>query len=399
MTSSRVNLLAPEVRANPYPVYAELRRNAPVSQVDPGGLWAVTRYADAVAVMKNPQLFASEGFRQAYRPPWIDEYPLSNSMLVMDPPHHTRLRALVNRAFGAPVVNRLEPRIRQYAQQVVAELPVGRSVDFTDLYSMRVPVAVIAYLMGLDLADYPRLKRWAETFGQFTGIRPDDTERQAMMRDTVAEAREHFARVLEERRHNPSEGDLVTELLRARVDGEALSEKELMGFMFLLLVAGLETTVHLMSHSARRLSEDPELMARLRADPSLIPRFVEEMVRFEPPVHGAFRMTTEEVELGGVRLPKGARLLVVLCSANRDEAQFPHPDRFDLERGGQQNLPFGHGIHYCLGAQLARMEARLATEALVSRFSRLSPAEGPIRWNSSLVVRGPLSLPLVAHVD
>jgi len=399
MSSSRVNLLAPEVRANPYPVLAELRRNAPVSQVDPGGVWAVTRHADVVTVMKNPQLFASEGFKRAYSPPWIDEYPLANSMLVMDPPHHTRLRALVNRAFGAPVVNRLEPRIRQFAQQVVAELPVGRSVDFTDLYSMRVPVAVIAELMGLELATYPLLKRWAECFGQFTGIRPDDTERQQVMRDTVAEAREHFTRVLDARRQNPSEGDLVSELLHARVEGEALSEKELMGFMFLLLVAGLETTVHLMSHSARRLSEDPALMARLRADPSLIPRFVEEMLRYEPPVHGAFRMTTEEVELGGVRLPKGARLLVVLCSANRDEAQFPDPDRFDLERGGPQNLPFGHGIHYCLGAQLARMEGRLATEALVSRFSRLSPGEGPIRWNSSLVVRGPLSLPLVAHVD
>lgn len=398
MSSSRVNLLAPEVRANPYPVYAELRRNAPVSQVDPGGLWAVMRYADALTVLKNPQLFASEGFKRAYSPPWISDYPMADSMLVMDPPHHTRLRALVNRAFGSPVLGKLEPRIRQFAQQVVAELPAGQSVDFTEAWSVRVPLAVIAELIGLEPEVHPRLKRWADTFGQFTGIGPNDVERQQVMRDTVAEARQHFAQVLEARRREPRE-DLVSELLRARVDGEALSEKELMGFMFLLLVAGLETTVHLMSHSAIRLCEDPALMARLRADRSLIPRFVEEMVRYEPPVHGAFRMTTEEVELGGVRLPKGARLLVVLCSANRDEAQFPDPDRFDLERGGPQNLPFGHGIHYCLGAQLARMEGRLATEALVTRFSRLSRGDGPVRWNSSLVVRGPLSLPLVAHLD
>jgi cytochrome P450 len=170
-----------------------------------------------------------------------------------------------------------------------------------------------------------------------------------------------------------------------------------MGFMFLLLVAGMETTVHLMSHSAMRLRDDPELMARLRADRSLIPRFVEEMLRYEPPVHGAFRMTTQEVELGGVRLPKGARLLLLLGSANRDEAQYPDPDRFDLERPGPQNLPFGHGIHFCLGAQLARMEGRLATEALLSRFERLTPGDAPVRWNTSLVVRGPLTLPLVAH--
>ncbi|MCY1076144.1 cytochrome P450 [Archangium lansingense] len=394
--SSRVNLLAPEVRANPYPVYAELRRNAPVSQVDPGGLWAVTRYADAAAVLKNPQLYASEGFRQAYRPAWFSDYPLADSMLVMDPPHHTRLRALVNRAFGASVMTRLEPRIRQLAEQTVAELPTGRSVDFAEAWSVRIPLAVIAELIGLSPSVYPQLKRWADLFGTFTGIGPNDTERQELMRNTVAEARQHFEQVLEERRREPRE-DLVSDLLKARVEGEALSSAELMGFMFLLVVAGMETTVHLMNHSAIRLRDEPELMAKLRADRSLIPRFVDEMLRYEPPVHGVFRMTTQEVELGGVRLPKGARLLVMLCSANRDEAQFPNPDRFDLERPGPQNLPFGQGIHYCLGAQLARLEGRLGTEALVTRFSRLSPGDGPVRWNSSLVVRGPLSLPLVAH--
>ena len=216
------------------------------------------------------------------------------------------------------------------------------------------------------------------------------------MRATVAEARQHFQQVLEERRREPRD-DLMSDLLRARVDGEALTDAELMGFMFLLVVAGMETTVHLMNHSAIRFRDEPELMGRLRADRSLIPRFVEEILRYEPPVHGIFRMTTQETELGGVRLPKGARMLVVLCSANRDEAQFPDADRFELERGGPQNLPFGHGIHFCLGAQLARLEARLGTEALVTRFSRLSPGDGPVRWNSSLVVRGPLSLPLVAH--
>ena len=394
--SSRINLLAPEIRANPYPVYAELRRTAPVSQVDPTGLWAVSRHADVSTVLKNPQLFASEAFRQLYRPAWFTEYPLADSMLTMDPPDHTRLRALVNRGFGPGVVNRMEPRIRQLAEETVAALPAGRSVNFVEAYSTHVPVAVVAELMGLPPEHYPRLKRWADLFGQFTGIGPNDLERQALVRDTAAEARRHFQQVLEERRGNPSD-DLVGNLVRVRVEGQALSETELMGFMFLLLVAGMETTVHLMSHSAMRLRDDPELMARLRADRSLIPRFVEEMLRYEPPVHGAFRMTTQEVELGGVRLPKGARLLLLLGSANRDEAQYPDPDRFDLERPGPQNLPFGNGINFCLGAQLARMEGRLTTEALLSRFERLTPGDAPVRWNTSLVVRGPLTLPLVAH--
>jgi cytochrome P450 len=396
MSSSRVNLLAPEVRANPYPVFADLRRHAPVSQVDPMGLWAVSRFADVSQVLKNPQLFASEGFKQAYRPAWFPDYPMADSMLVMDPPHHTRLKALVTRAFGPSVITRLEPRIRQLAEQTVAELPVDQSVDFVSAFSVRVPLAVIAELMGLGPSIYPDLKRWADLFATFTGIPAHDTERQQQMRDAVAEFRHHFEQVLEERRREPRE-DLVSDLLRARVDGEALTQKELMGFMFLILTAGLETTVHLMSHSAHRLHLQPELMERLRADRSLLPRFIEEMLRYEPPVHGVFRMTTQEVELGGVRLPKGARLLLLLCSANRDEAQFPEPDRFDLERPGPQNLPFGHGIHFCLGAHLARLEGRIALEVLVSRFSRLTAGDGPVRWNSSLVVRGPTALPLVAH--
>ncbi len=191
----------------------------------------------------------------------------------------------------------------------------------------------------------------------------------------------------------------MSDLLRARVDGEALSGTDLMGFMFLLLIGGLETTVHLLSMSALKLQEEPALMARLRAEPALIPRFIDEMLRHGGPVHGVVRSVTGEVELGGVRLPEGARLLLLLASANRDEAQFPDADRFDLERPGPQNLPFGHGAHFCLGAQLARMEARLSLEALVERFTRLTLGEGPARWNVSLVMRGPTLLPLAAHTS
>lgn len=394
--TNRVNLLAPEVRANPYPVYAELRRDAPVSQVDPGGMWAVSRHDDVLYVLKNPQLFASEGFRQAYRPAWISNYPLADSALVMDPPRHTRLRALINRAFGASVITRIEPFVRQLATRLVADIPADRPVDFVESFATPMPMGVIGELLGLAPEVHPRLMHWAEHLARFTSIGPDDTEKQEAMRATVNEARGHFEQVLEERRRGPGE-NLVSDLLRARVDGESLTDTELLGFMFLLLIGGLETTLHLLSHAAHRLHLQPELMTLLRERPALVPRFIEEVLRHEPPVHGMIRLATEEVELGGTRMPKGAKVLILMGSANRDEACFPDPDRFDLDRPGPQNLPFGHGIHFCLGSQLARLEARLSVEALLARVSRLTVGDGPVQWNSSLIVRGPAKLPLVAH--
>ncbi|HEX8437313.1 cytochrome P450 [Archangium sp.] len=394
--SSRVNLFAPEVRANPYALYAELRRHNPVCQVDPGGMWAVARAEDVVAAFKNPKVFSSEGLRQTYRPEWIPNYPIADSMLVMDPPDHTRLRTLISRAFGPSVQTRLEPRIREHAKQVIAGLPAGRSVDFVEHFAFPVPIAVVGELVGIT--NHPKIKDWMEVITQFTSV-GSDLERQAQMRATVNEIREYFEDVLEARRREPRE-DLVSDLMRARLDGQALTHTELMGFLMLLLLGGLETTVHLLSYSARRLQEQPELMTRLRAEPALIPRFIEEALRHGSPIQGLVRLAMEDVELGGVRIPKGGRVLLLVASANRDEALFPDPDRFDMDRPvGQHSLPFGHGIHFCLGAQLARLEARLALEALLARFSRLTPGDGPVRFNVSVIMRGALSLPLVPHED
>jgi cytochrome P450 len=191
---------------------------------------------------------------------------------------------------------------------------------------------------------------------------------------------------------------MVSDLLAANVDGEALTDAELMGFLFLLLVAGLETTVHLLSHSALVLSERPDVLARLRADSSLIPRFVEEVLRYEPPTHVAMRLTTAETELCGVRLAPGTPVVLLLASACRDESVYPDAGRFDLDREGPQNMPFGHGIHFCLGAPLARLEARLALEALLARFGGVFRDVGPVRWNLSLAVRGPAVLPLTLQL-
>ncbi|XXF75385.1 cytochrome P450 [Myxococcaceae bacterium GXIMD 01537] len=393
--SVRYNLLSPELKANPYPAYADLRRNAPVCQVDPGGMWAVSRHDDVMHVLKNPQLFSSQGFRAATNPPWLGGNPFADSLIVMDPPQHGRLRALISRAFGATAMARLEPRVRAFAEQAVAELPLEQPFDAMKPYALRIPASVIGDLLGVDASLHSRLKRWADLItGGVTTVRPDEHERKQLARDAVTELRQCFGELLEQRRREPGD-DMVSDLLRARVEGESLTQDELIAFMALLLVGGIETAVNLLGYSLLVLLERPELEARLRADRSLIPAFIEEVLRYEPPVQAAPRLTTQDVELGGVQLPKGTALLVLLGSACRDEARFPDGDTFVLERPGPQHLPFGHGAHFCLGAQLARMEGRLALEALFDRCARLEAGPEPMTWHRTLVVRGPATLSLV----
>ncbi|WP_279635567.1 cytochrome P450 [Corallococcus carmarthensis] len=393
----RFNLLSPEVKANPYPTYARMRREAPVCQVEPGGMWAVSRHEDVLRVLKDPQRFSSQGFRVATNPPWLGGNPFSESMLTLDPPQHGRLRVLVQKAFGAAAMARLEPRVRDICRQAVAELPRGVPVDLMPPYALRIPAAVISDLLGLDPSRTTRLKQWADLItGGVTTVRPEEEDRKQRARDAVAELRQYFGEVLDARARTPGT-DLVSELQQARVDGEALSKDELIAFMALLLVGGIETVVHLLGASLVVLREHPEIWAQLRADRSRIPAFIEEVLRYEPPAQAAPRLTTEAVEVGGVSLPKGAPVLVLLGSAAHDDAHFPDGDRFNLSRPVPQNLPFGHGVHFCLGAQLARMEGRLALEALLDTFRHLQAGPEPMTWHRTLVVRGPATLPLVLH--
>jgi cytochrome P450 len=390
--SPRLNLLAPEVRANPYPHYAELRRTTPVCQVDPGGLWAITRYEDAVTVLKNHQLFSSEGMRRATCPPWLEDPPFASAMVVQDPPGHGRLRTLVNRAFGPAALSRFEPWIRQLAESLAARLPVGQTVELVEAFTQPLPASVMRELLGLDASLQPFFQRWADDLMSVSSVAPGDTVRQEQICSTVREARRYLSEALAQRRLQPGD-DMLSDLISARVDGEALTDAELMSFLFLLLIAGLETTNHLLGHSVRLLMEHPQVLERVREDRSLLPRFVDEALRYEPPVQGVMRVTLEETELGGVRLPQGSWVMVLLGSVNRDETRFPDAERFDLDRPGPQNLPFGHGIHFCLGASLARLEARLGLEALLSRFRGFTP-RGTVVWNRSLSVRGAKGFPI-----
>lgn len=391
--STRVNLLLPEVRANPYPLYALLRKESPVCEVEPGGVFAVSRHADVMRALKHPGLFSSQGFRDLLTPAWLEEdVPIARSIICMDPPQHGRQRALVSKAFSASLLARYEPRARELAAQLAEELPDSGEVDFVARFSARLPTLVIIDLLGFDRSYEQVFRRWGNDLAEITPAAPPP-ERLASIRRTLAEMRRYLGDIITARRREPR-ADLTSALVQAEVDGELLSDDQISSFLSLLLPAGTETTTNLLSNSMLLLTERPDLLERVRAAPAEIPRFIEEMLRYDAPVHGIPRLTSEDVTIAGVELPRGTFLILLPGSANRDEEHFPDPDRFDMDRGTQGGLAFGHGPHFCLGAALARIEARVALEELLARFAGITRAPAELPYPISLTVRGPLSLPL-----
>ncbi len=389
---SPLQLMSPEVRANPYPLYAELRRTG-IRQVEPGGMWAVSRYDDVVAVLKDPRRFSSEGLGQAFLPPWLPRNPVAQSLVMKDPPAHTRLRGRVSRAFGPAALTVLEPRIRTIAEQLAEQL-VRREgeVDFMAEFAQRLPVGVLGLLFGLEPAQHPRLKEWADDLISLPAGR-HSPEEQARIRESLASLERCFEELIAARRRALGD-DLVSELIRPDADGSVLSHEELISFLFSLLPAGIETTVYLMANTMVVLTDHPQERAQVLADRRLIPQALDEVLRYEPSGHSSLRIVTEDTELSGVRLPRGSMVVVLMAAALRDERQFPQADRFLLERDRASHLAFGHGVHYCLGALLAKLEARLGLEALFSRVRDFTRPAGELQWNPSLIARGPLALPL-----
>jgi cytochrome P450 len=389
--NAQINLMAPEFRANPYPFYAEMRRKHPVQKVEPGGLWAVSRFDDVERVLKTPELFA-QGFRAAWQPDWLErENPLASSILALDDPAHARLRTLVTRSFGARAVARLEPRIRDRATALAGELASRGEADFIAGFALPLPGFAIAELLGIEGAPPQAIKRWADDLVRISPV-PESPAQAARARGTIEELTGYFADIIAARRRAPAD-DMVSDLVHAGAGGQPLTDAEIISFMAVLLLGGFDTTTYLLANALLFLAQRPDEGARLRATPALVPAFIEEMLRYDAPVHGVPRVATADVEVAGVTIPRGSLVLALLGSANRDEGRFDDPDRFDIERG-RPGLAFGHGIHFCLGATLARMEAHLSLLALLTRFRAFACAPGELEWNRSLTVRGMKALPL-----
>ncbi|MCS6925444.1 MAG: cytochrome P450 [Candidatus Binatia bacterium] len=385
------NPLAPEVMANPYPYYAELRNKAPVAWLEPLQCWAVSRYVDVDFALRNPQLFPSSVFTaQALGD--LNPVPETPWILDMNPPDHTRLRKLVNKAFTPRLIRALEPRVREITQELVAALTRHPETDLVASFSGPLPTIVIAEMLGVERARLHDFKRWSDDIVLATS-RPRDEAVRARVRASGAEFRAYMEEMIARRRREPAE-DLITALVRAEEERDMLSATEILALVVLLLLAGNETTTNLIGNAVCSLLDHPAELAKVRADPALVPSMIEEVLRYESPVQVIFRQTACEVELEGGTIPAGATVFLLLGSANRDERKFPEPDRFDVTRNPQDHLAFGYGIHLCLGAPLARLEGRVALEALLFDCPPFACTRPYLPRIASLIVRGVQTLPL-----
>lgn len=383
------NPFSPEVRQNPYPSYAELRREAPLYKLEPMGFWMVTRYEDVQFVLKSPHLFSSEGMAG---PQGLQGQ--IRSIITMDPPDHQRMRSLVGRAFTPRMIAELEPRIREITRGLVSKVAHSSEFDAIGGLALPLPVRVIAEMLGVDARRMHDFKRWSDIMVAQL-MRPGATpEEVAYEQAERAAFEQYFLWAIEERRKKPG-SDLISALVRAEEEHQHLTADEVFGFALLLLIAGNETTTNLIGNMVLTLLRNPWELEKLRRDPSLIPAAVEETLRYDSPVQMLFRIAREDVEMHGERIPKGAMVWPVLASANRDEARYPEPDRFQIGRDASGHVAFGHGIHFCIGAPLARLEARIAMEELLPHLSQARLGEQPLDYIDAFFLRGLKRLPLM----
>jgi cytochrome P450 len=342
------------------------------------------KYSDVYGVLRDHDTFSSA------RNPLIEKGVFPPLALITDdPPRHTRFRRLVNKAFTLKRVEALEPWITRTAQELLDEIG-SQEIDIVSAYTIPLPVKVIARLLGIPGEEYPTFKRWSDTF-----IASFVTTTQEERMVNVQEMATYFGQMAAARRTHGAE-DLITALVEAEIDGEALEDWEILGFCMLLLIAGNETTTNLIGNILNLLADRPDLWKRLREDRSLIEPVIEETLRYEGPVRMLTRTTNRPVEISGVAIPEGELLGVFFGAANRDPAEFPNPDEFRLDRDLRNHVAFGMGIHYCLGAPLARAEAKITLNTFLDRFPSLTHGATPgTRQTGSPIVFGFQHLPLV----
>jgi cytochrome P450 len=387
-----MNLFSDEMRRSPYAAYDDLRRSSPVFRVPPPfNAWLVFDYASVHRVLKDHESFSS-------RVP-----APRNWFIFFDAPQHTLQRALISKAFTPRMIAGLEPRIREFSRELLDAVQPRGEMDLVSEYAVPLPMMVIAAMIGIPLADWTLYKGWSDTILRLSYSRSGGPEAEASVLDfaaVTAEMSAYLEDLIQFRREEPAD-DLLTRLVEAEVDGAHLTHEEILGFVQLLIVAGQETTSDLIDNAVLSLAENPDQMARLRTHPELLGSAIEEVLRYRSPLQWMMRTPREDITLQGVRIPAGALVLPMIGSANRDPAVFPAPHTFDIARDPNPHLAFGNGIHFCLGAPLSRMEARIALTDLLGRFPKLELAlDGPWEPRRALHVHGPNRLPVrfeVAH--
>ncbi|WP_339837597.1 cytochrome P450 [Paenibacillus sp. FSL R7-0272] len=349
-----------ERQLSPFQVYAELRENTPVRYDEHRECWDVFRYEDVQYVLKNPKLFSSERNRAG------------TSMLTTDPPKHKQLRDLVNQAFTPKAIEALAPRIQDIADELLAPHLSGGRMNLIDDLATPLPVIVIAELIGVPATDRREFKEWSDVLVK--GARDDSEEAfQELEKEKLKNIQElyaYFTDIMDQRRLKPQD-DLISLLLDAEIEGEKLTEEEVVNFCILLLAAGNETTTNLIANAVRILSEQPELQEELLEHPDKVASAVEETLRYYPPIVAIGRVAREVIELGGKAIKAGQQVISWVGAANRDGAQFEQADQFVSDRKPNRHMGFGFGIHFCLGAPLARLEARVVLHTLLQRMEQI----------------------------
>lgn len=411
---TRLFHLDPQALGCPHVHYQRLRDEEELAYIADIECFVVTRYADIVYISRHPEVFSSmmptgpvlaRQQMETLQSLLADDPELSASMktqrgqvrvlLNADPPDHARQRKLVNRAFTPPKVKALEPRIREVAETLVDAF-IGRGeVELVHEFGVLLPLTIIAESLGVADDDLPRFKTWSDHFVAAIGNHDMSPDQLKSMLISQSEFFVYFAAKIAERRASPQD-DLISDVVQAELDGRPLEDREMLGMFNQFLVAGNETTTKLITSAIRILCERPELQDRLRADPSLIPGFVEEALRLEAPVQGLYRTALVDTEVGGIPVPAGSHLMLAYVAGNRDEALFPDADTPDPTRtNAMKHLAFGHGEHYCIGAALARAEGRIALETLLGRLDDIRLAEGPeLAYEPSYVLHGLRQLPI-----
>ena len=399
---SLYHLLRPEVLADPYPLYHRLRTEDPVLWDPFLHAWVVTRYADVTRVLLDFSALRTPTPEQLAQMGLADLSPIASvmvkQMLFMDPPAHTRLRGLCSQAFTPVRVSALRQHIQDIADELLDSVLPRGEMDVIADFAAPLPAIVTAELLGVPIADHVQLKRWSADFAEMLGNFQHNPNRTTQVRGSLDEMTSYFKDAIRQQRVHP-EGGLVSSLLAAEIDGDRLSEEEIVASLIVTMVGGQETTTNLIGNGILTLLRNPQVMEELRGDLSLIPSAVEELLRYESPSQHTARLAPCDAEMGGKRIQKKQAVIAVMGAANRDPERFPEPDRLDIRRKDNRHVAFGFGAHFCFGAPLARIEGQIAFATVLQRLKNIELKPGSITWRENLGLRGLTALPVCFTPD
>src|SRR5690349_10824382 len=394
---SLYHLLDPAVLANPYPLFHRLRTEDPVHWDPFLHAWIVTRYKDVVTVLH---------YHSAERTPTPEQLtaiglaslnPIAEimvkQMLFLDPPAHTRLRSLASQAFTPQRVEALRGHIREIANRLLDNVASKGCMDVIADLAEPLPCIVTAEMLGVPVEDYQQLKAWSQDFAEMLGNFQHNPDRARKILKSVLDMADYFRSAMREQRSRPR-GGLVSSLMNAQIDGDRLTDEEVIANCIVTMVGGQETTTNLIGNGVLALLRNPDQLEKLRSDLSLIPSAVEEMLRYESPSQHTARLAPEDTTLGGRRIAKRQAVIAVMAAGNRDPERFPEPDRFDICRTDNRHLAFGWAAHFCFGAALARIEGQTAFELMLRRLTNWSLAAERLVWRTNLGLRGLTQLPM-----